>query len=368
MYGFSVGVAHVGETLPQPVYALLSGLNAATVGIIALAAVRLAGKVITDKLTRFLVYLSAILGMLYTAPWYYPVIIAVAGLGTILWDLRWLHRSCASLRRFIPRPTFRRKMPLKDREKDEYMRKHGSSLNIHLSKPLPHPPPAYHDHRSSMPYIEPATPVPVPYLERHASVPIPPPPSPTSFITAPEPSSPAPSDPARQDVSSMSWKTGTAIITLFLLTFILTLILHATTTPHTRPFSLFSSLYLAGTIIVGGGPVVIPLLREYIVTPGWVSTRDFLLAVAIQQALPGPNFNIVVYLGSLAVAGTSVPSYLGAMVAFVAMYAPGVFIVVGFMGLWRVLEGRKWFPAVLRGVSAGAVGLVCTKPSFLLDD
>ena len=109
-----------------------------------------------------------------------------------------------------------------------------------------------------------------------------------------------------------------------------------------------------------GGPVVIPLLREYIVTPGWVHPRDFLLGLAVIEAFPGPNFNFVVYLGSLAVAGTSIPSYLGALTAFVAMYTPGLFIVVGFIGLWRIMSDKKWFLATLRGVNAAAVGLVFT--------
>lgn len=52
-------------------------------------------------------------------------------------------------------------------------------------------------------------------------------------------------------------------------------------------FSLFANMYLAGTIIFGGGPVVIPLLRSYVVDPGWVSSRDFLLGLAIIQAMPG---------------------------------------------------------------------------------
>jgi len=157
----------------------------------------------------------------------------------------------------------------------------------------------------------------------------------------------------------ISWQLGIGIILFFVISLILTLVLHALARP-TRAFSLFSALYLAGTIIVGGGPVVIPLLREYVVDPGRISPRDFLLAVAIQQALPGPNFNIVVYLGSLAVAGTVLPSVLGAAIAFVGMYALGLLIVVGLMGLWRFLRQKKWFVSVLRGVSAAAVGLVFT--------
>lgn len=70
MYGLSLGVSRIGDTLPAPAYALLTGLNAATVGIIALAAVQLAQKAITDKLSRGLVFLGGVGGMLYTALWY----------------------------------------------------------------------------------------------------------------------------------------------------------------------------------------------------------------------------------------------------------------------------------------------------------
>jgi chromate transport protein ChrA len=67
MYGLAVGISEVGDTLPGPVYALLSGLNAATVGIITLAAVQLSEKAITDKLTRSLVFLGGAAGMLYVS-------------------------------------------------------------------------------------------------------------------------------------------------------------------------------------------------------------------------------------------------------------------------------------------------------------
>lgn len=69
MYGLALGISHVGDTLPKPVYALLSGLNAATVGIIALAGVRLAGRAISDKITRIWVSLGGVMGMLYTSLW-----------------------------------------------------------------------------------------------------------------------------------------------------------------------------------------------------------------------------------------------------------------------------------------------------------
>ena len=78
--------------MPALVYALLTGLNAATVGIIALAAVQLSQKTITDKLTRILVFLGGTAGMLYNALWYFPVLMFAGGMATIFWDYRWPQR------------------------------------------------------------------------------------------------------------------------------------------------------------------------------------------------------------------------------------------------------------------------------------
>jgi len=78
MYGLSVGVSNISETLPRAAYTLLSGLNAATVGIIALAAVELSRKAITDKITRILVFLGAAAGMLYNTLWYFPLLMLLS--------------------------------------------------------------------------------------------------------------------------------------------------------------------------------------------------------------------------------------------------------------------------------------------------
>ena len=97
MYGLSIGVSNIDETLPRPVYALLSGLNAATVGVIALAAVELSGKAITDRLTRVVVFLTAAAGLMYNALWYFPVLMILSGAATLVFDLRWLHRPVAKI-------------------------------------------------------------------------------------------------------------------------------------------------------------------------------------------------------------------------------------------------------------------------------
>lgn len=103
MYALSLGVSSMSETLPRPVYALLCGLNSATVGIIALAAVQLGQRAITDKVSRVLVFLGATAGMLYNALWYFPVLMVVAGFTTTAWDLKWGPKVLRSVEKFAKR-------------------------------------------------------------------------------------------------------------------------------------------------------------------------------------------------------------------------------------------------------------------------
>lgn len=344
MYGLALGISRVGSTLPMPVYALLSGLNAATVGIIALAAVRLAERAITDRITRALVYLGGTMGMLYTALWYYPVIMVGAGLTTLIWDMRILHVAAALLVRCVSWHGKTAKSTRHDLE----MCHHDAWVDDSCSptRQLPRPAPLRPSPEKGM------------EVSKYASS--------TTSIGGLRGSDPAASPTAKSNLESpgdfphMSWKLGTCILGLFFVTFITSLTLRAVIQGAPLGFSLFANLYLAGTIIFGGGPVVIPLLREYIVTQGWVSARDFLLGLAIIQAFPGPNFNFAIYLGALATSGTHMHSFAGALIAFVAVHTPGLVIVVGFMGLWRILRSRRWFLAILRGVNAAAVGLVYT--------
>lgn len=145
-----------------------------------------------------------------------------------------------------------------------------------------------------------------------------------------------------------------------LATFIATIITRSILNSNDRLFSLFANIYLAGTVIFGGGPVVIPLLREYVVVPGWVSSRDFLLGLAIIQALPGPNFNFAAFLGALSVQGTKYPSFLGAVLSVVTMNFPGLTLAIAVQSLWRLLRTRPIIASALRGINAIAVGLVFT--------
>lgn len=86
MYGVAVGIQKLSTDLPGPVYALLSGLNAATVGIVAVSAVQLAEKAIHDKISRILIIFGACAGLCYNALWYFPVLMVIGGIAIALWD------------------------------------------------------------------------------------------------------------------------------------------------------------------------------------------------------------------------------------------------------------------------------------------
>ncbi|PQE03037.1 chromate transporter protein [Rutstroemia sp. NJR-2017a BVV2] len=347
MYGLSLGVSRIGDTLPPPVYALLSGLNAATVGIIALAAVQLAQKAVTDKVTRALVFLGGVAGILYTALWFFPVLMAGAGVVTIVWDFRWVQRiyrrvwkprqRLAQRAGEGPEPGQRSREEMPEDRGATHAEPDLDERSIHLRRvPVPED-------------LDPRT------TEVRASL--------DSFETARQPGesqSPNRVVPPGLQINLLTWKTGLCVIGAFLLSFITIMVIRGLLKNPPRGVSLFANLYLAGTIIFGGGPVVIPLLREYIVAEGWVSPRDFLLGLALIQSFPGPNFNFAVYLGSLATAGTSLPSFVGALIGFLGIFTPGIIIVIGVMGLWSVLRSHRWLLSLLRGINAGAVGLVFT--------
>jgi chromate transport protein ChrA len=350
MYALSLGVSRIGDTLPAPVYALLSGLNAATVGIIALAAVQLAKKAITDRLTRALVFLGGVAGMLYAALWYFPVLMLGAGLATVVWDFQWLHG--------IFKPFWRgRQRSRRRNEEGPRVEQTATPLSVPRDRDAAAREPEDDTERSL--HLRRIT-----VTDEH-DIDL----SPLEATSAGAGERPDPiadldlSDrivPSNIQLKLITWKTGIFIITGFLTSFVTVMVIRSMLKTPPRGVSLFANLYLAGTIIFGGGPVVIPLLREYIVAEGWVSPRDFLLGLALIQSFPGPNFNFAVYLGSLATAQSSLPSFGGALIRFLGIFAPGIIIVTGVMGLWKVLRSRRWLLSLLRGVNAGAVGLVFT--------
>ncbi len=120
--------------------------------------------------------------------------------------------------------------------------------------------------------------------------------------------------------------------------------------------ALFGSFYRSGALVFGGGHVVLPLLRDAFVTPGWVSDGTFLAGYAAAQAIPGPLFSFAAFLG--AVAQPSPHGLAGAALGLIAIFLPGMLILVGTLPFWSALRARRGARAALRGINAAVVGLL----------
>jgi chromate transporter len=119
---------------------------------------------------------------------------------------------------------------------------------------------------------------------------------------------------------------------------------------------LFEAFFRAGSLVFGGGHVVLPLLQASVVPPGWVSNDAFLAGYGAAQAVPGPLFTFSAYLG--AVMGPAPNGWLGAALCLVAMFLPAFLLVVGPLPFWDDLRRQDWARSALRGVNAAVVGLL----------
>lgn len=220
-YGLSLGIANIKNNLPQPVNALLTGLNAATVGIIALSAVQLSQKAITDKLSRILVFLGATAGMLYNALWYFPVLLIAAGCATIAWDYRWIQNM---LRRLLRRRRERQSVehggaPADTAQPEEASTAAGpssaASVRLRMETVQAGPTPAANKTDTANEVIE-----------RDAG-------SQSTGLGA-------------INMRIFSWKLGVLILACFWVTFTVIMILRGVLHSNSRAFNLFANLFLAG--------------------------------------------------------------------------------------------------------------------------
>jgi chromate transporter len=120
--------------------------------------------------------------------------------------------------------------------------------------------------------------------------------------------------------------------------------------------ALFDAFYRSGALVFGGGHVVLPLLREAFVTPGWVSDDAFLAGYGAAQAVPGPLFTFAAYLG--AVANPSPHGVPGAVLGLIGIFLPGILVLLGTLPFWDALRKKTSAQAMMRGVNAAVVGLL----------
>ena len=149
-------------------------------------------------------------------------------------------------------------------------------------------------------------------------------------------------------------RTGALLLALFF-ALLVGLPLLAATFPS-QTLKLIDAFYRAGSLVFGGGHVVLPLLQAAVVPRAWVSNDAFLAGYGAAQTVPGPLFTFAAYLG--AAMGPSPNGWQGALVCLVAIFLPSFLLVIGVLPFWDDLRRRLSARAALGGINAAVVGLL----------
>ncbi|CAH1213045.1 putative chromate transport protein [Paenibacillus allorhizoplanae] len=116
--------------------------------------------------------------------------------------------------------------------------------------------------------------------------------------------------------------------------------------------ALFDSFYRSGSLVFGGGHVVLPLLEREMLPTGWVSKENFLSGYGVTQAVPGPLFTFASYLGAIN------GGILGAAIATFAIFLPAYLLVIGTLPFWNVLRSNPKIQGALTGINSAVVGIL----------
>ena len=153
---------------------------------------------------------------------------------------------------------------------------------------------------------------------------------------------------------ALSRRTGIASFALFFILLIGLPVLAVAVQNHT--INLLDAFYRSGALVFGGGHVVLPLLQQEVVPPGWISNDGFLAGYGAAQAVPGPLFTFAAYLGT---AMQPAPSgLLGGLICLVAIFLPSFLLLFGALPFWTDLRKRADIQSALKGINAAVVGLL----------
>lgn len=125
---------------------------------------------------------------------------------------------------------------------------------------------------------------------------------------------------------------------------------------QSQTVAMVDAFFRAGSLVFGGGHVVLPLLQAEVVPSAWVSNEAFLAGYGAAQAVPGPLLTFAAFLGA---SMRSTPSgWIGGLVCLLAIFAPSFLLVVGALPFWERLRQSLRTQAALAGVNAAVVGLL----------
>jgi chromate transporter len=138
--------------------------------------------------------------------------------------------------------------------------------------------------------------------------------------------------------------------------FISLLILLPILASNSSTLTLIDSFFRTGSLVFGGGHVVLPLLQTEMVSTGHVTQDAFVAGYGLTQAMPGPLFTFAGFLG--ASQHSSPTGLVGALIALVAIFIPSFLLIFTALPLWGSLRNQPKMTGALLGINAGVVGLL----------
>ncbi|KAF7722078.1 hypothetical protein EC973_003727 [Apophysomyces ossiformis] len=327
--GFFIG--SINDGIPLWATRLEQGLASAAIGLVALAAYKMSTSLATDKLTRILALIAGSISALYTAPWLLPVMMIASGLVSYVF-----YSFVAPAYGKRSKKRIHRGEPVEnDLEHVLVVNEAGSSgsygsCDAHKESTADAQKSQVNGDKTS---------------SAHGS----------ADMRIPNDLR----DTTRKPFS-YSKKLGFVFFLVFLVLLIASVLVKvlvpSSSAANYGP--LVATFYFVGSIIFGGGPVIIPLLKTYMVDPGWMTDQQFLVGLALIQSLPGPNFNLACFLGAVAMMNANKNAVAGAILGFVAIFFPGLILKNAIIPFWQFFREHSSVQKVFRGVNACALGLV----------
>ncbi|TPX34897.1 hypothetical protein SmJEL517_g02563 [Synchytrium microbalum] len=338
----AVGFGGSAASVPGAVVGLENGLVSSAIGLTALAAFQLGKKFSIDTVSRALILISGGLAIaFYAQPWLFPCLMIFGGLVTYTMSV------------IEPRWTAYRTAQKEAGSAKKVSDMHKKNDDVAAATPLS---------------VAPTTPAsaPVSPATEEADV---------TEVTKPGengsvvPAAAAVVDSKPADIEAAvvkkeepaiyftySWTVGLALLGVWVVFLVLAIIFRFVV--DVRALNVLGTFYFTGSIIFGGGPVVVPLLQTYVTSPGWLSDREYLVGLAVINALPGPLFNFAAYCGALALRQNVGTAICGAVLGFIGIFTPGLILMAALLPIWRRFRNLKTLQIIFKGMNAAAAGLV----------
>ncbi|KAF9430692.1 hypothetical protein BGZ94_004908 [Podila epigama] len=324
-------IGNINGGIPEWATRLEQGLASAALGLVALAAYRMSTNLATDKLTRVLALISGGVSALYAAPWLLPVLMIAGGLTSFVFDTYWTpflvkreqERAIKQNEKNLAKDPERGLQEQGTESSATSTQKEGSATNGSIRQRTA----TEHESSPGQDHVDDSD------EKKNAS---------------------------ERVLFSYSKKLGLLFFLIFL-ALLVAAILVRTLIPVQEKTSygqLVATFYFVGSIIFGGGPVIIPLLKIYTVDSLWMTGDQFLIGLALIQSLPGPNFNFAPFLGAVAAVNAGLNGVLGALLSFVAIFFPGIILKNAIIPYWQFFREKPMVKCIFRGVNACALGLV----------